>query len=249
VALDTYSTAQYACERILAWQGITVASATDAQKAGALTLVNEAYREVCRGVYLDEDGGLQQHVWSFLTATDTTTMSFAAEAYYADLPSDYDGMVEPPLYPYSATAAGPGLNLKWVSPHEFLRRRRDSETSGIPEVYTVRPKTFVAATGQKYEMAIDPAAETAVVLQIRYRQLVTAVTYSALVAFRGPTSFPDLIVQCVKAREELWRGQVLGPETRKYQHTMREFVRHDAELFGDSDIVTSFTQLESGLSV
>jgi len=236
-------------DSILTWQGIVVADATATQRAYALAVANDSYREVMRGAWLDEDGGEQQHVWSFLIGTDITTMAFAEDAYNAALPSDYDGMIEAPQYPYSATAAGPGLELSWVSPAELLRRRRDDQTSGTPEVYTIRPKTFAAATGSTYEMAIDPPTDTAVVFVIRYRQLAGLLTDSVDVYLRGPAGVVDLVLFCARKREELWRGQVNGPEAQNYYVALRRFVRHDQELYGDSDVVTSFTQMDSGLSV
>lgn len=80
--------------------GIDSSTATSTQRTTALAELNDAYREMLRGVYQNERGERLHHLWSFMHPTSTTlTVSALANASYT-----HQDIV------FTAAAAGTGGN-------------------------------------------------------------------------------------------------------------------------------------------
>ena len=246
---DSYQSAAFLADQFLVWEGLTVATATADQRADALTKLNLAYREVNRGVYTDEQGRDQHHTFSWLHLPNTADMDYAAAAFACDLPADFGGMIEEPVHQYSTTSPKAGVRLRYISPNDMYQRQRDATTSGVPTYYTVRAKTFAATDLSTYELVIDPPSDVAITVTIRYRQTPALLTDSVNVYPRGLSGIGDLILQCAKAREELFSGQVEGPESRRFARMFRAYVREDQEVIGDQDLQESLAEEDTGLSV
>jgi hypothetical protein len=113
--------------------------------------------------------------WSFLLSTGTT-VTISAEADSGNLPADYDRMyLEPVLITTDSYPSMPRLSFR---DSDFVNAEnvRLAGRTATPMYYSVQPVTWVAATGQAWEIVVTPTPYQDEKVQIRYIQLVTTLS-------------------------------------------------------------------------
>ena len=164
------------------------------------------------------------------------TLTITADGYYW-LPTDFGGFVNPPEYPYGASADNP--NLTRSSPEEIRRYWKDQSTTDTdqPKYYAVEPKEFVAATGQEWRLLVSSKLLDAdYVLHFRYRAVGAALTDSTTVYPLGGSDYEEVILQAGRAAAELHGSDTQGQHEATYQMRVREAVALDTNTMGAPDV-------------
>ena len=220
-------------ERVLEYAFATAYDdASGDQKAEALALLNAGLRRFIRGGYTDEQDGGAVHRWSFLEPVASLTTA-AGDGDY-DLPDDFGGLVEDPVYDYSGTGIGP--DLARVSPETIRRAWRDDNTTAQPRLYAVEPKSFSQSTGQQWQLLLAPAADGAYGISDRYSVVIDALTDATDRYPPGGALQCDVIVQAAKAAAELTSGDVAGQQEELYQQMFLEAVARDATTMDEAEV-------------
>lgn len=104
--------------------------------------------------------------WSFLYPP--ATLSVTASAETTDLPTGYAWLQEPFCYPPDS---GTGLReLEEVTWEEIRGLKAASQNATAPPTrFAVVPKTFIAGTGQQYQVIWHPVPDANYTLHYRYR--------------------------------------------------------------------------------
>ena len=242
---DLCLTADVMVDRILVVQGFTVSAATAAQRIDALARLNDGYRRFLRGDYLDVDGHVQVHDWSFLKVWATLELVDGTGTYSA--PAGFGGLPKPFIYDYVSGTNFDEIEMR--GPETVERLQRDSAEEGTASSVAVQPLTFVAATGQRWQFYFDPVPDTDRTVNVRYRLLGTALTDSNTVYPQGGTEFCDIILQAGKAEYERLSSGASGPEEGTYNVFMRAGVARDRASFSDDDGPENIAEADVGYTV
>jgi len=100
--------------------------------------------------------------------TGTATYTVGAAAWKYPLPDDYGGLILPFRYP-AGTSHPP---LERTSEGRILAGRSSSNTTGYPRMFAVRPRPFVQASGQRFEIIFWPTPSVDKTLEYTYAVLM-----------------------------------------------------------------------------
>jgi hypothetical protein len=145
---------------------------------------------------------------SQITLADTTVAADALTTYSLirlayDLPSDFDSMRSEFSYAVGHGEYYPALRRTTLQ--DLRNRRRHNKETSYPTHCAIRPKTFVAATGQRWEVLLQPPADAAYTWEYEYKAHVSFST-EADVYFRGGNAIAELIEEsCLAVAEQRFR--------------------------------------------
>ena len=137
----------------------------------------------------DYDGAGNDLTTTITSVTSPTVVVVAATDNWAsktiavagngilDLPADYGGMVDRPVFRYDSTLAWP--RLQESSPEDILDHWRLPIATAEPRYYAVVPKAFAATTGDRWELWLAPVPTTTRYMQYRYAVKPDALTDEA----------------------------------------------------------------------
>lgn len=164
------------------------------------------------------------------------TFTITATGDYA-LPSDFGGIIGPVVYEYSATEEGPRLYER--SPEWIDVQHREDNTAGLPEYWCIKPRTYVEATGQRFELGTYPITDATRVVKFRQRIAVSpdAIT-DAAVYLRGGEGFDLLWEELALKHVELDKGKP-GYWTREADRRLAAMIAFDQALLGSHDVAES----------
>ena len=167
------------------------------------------------------------------TAAALSTYELARPAY--DLPADFGEMDGPLVY-----AAGTGIwshqnrrAVQIVDIQQIQRRRQYYDTTLQPWWAAIVPKTFVAATGQRWEIRFYPLADAVYTFSYQYR-----VNPSDL----ATTGFPlggqphaEMFRAAVKAETDLALHKIHdGAHRAKFMSCLAASIAHDSRMAPDT---------------
>lgn len=178
-------------------------------------------------------------------AEDVTAFTITNDGWYW-LPNDFGGFVNPPEYAYGTTT---NPDLTRCSPEEIRRYWKSQSTTdtGQPAYYAVEPKTFVAATGQRWRLLVSPKLLDAdYVLHFRYRIVGAALTDSTTVYPMGGAEYEEVVLQAGRAAAELHGSDAQGAHEGTYQLLVQEAVALDENTMGAPD-VEQLTDADGGM--
>lgn len=143
-----------------------------------------------------------------ITLNDTTLAADALTTYTLirlayDLPDDFDSMRSE--FSYAVGHAEYYPPLKRTTLQDLRQKRRHNKETSYPTHCAIRPKTFVAATGQRWEILLQPPADAAYTWEYEYKAHVSFST-EADVYFRGGNAIAELIEEsCLAVAEQRFR--------------------------------------------
>jgi len=85
---------------------------------------------------------------------------------FYDLPSDFAGLVEPPVYPWPNTARTATLT---AAPYEVFDRWRQGHYTGVPKRFAVLAKAQVSGAKQTWCLTVDPHPDADYIIRYRYQ--------------------------------------------------------------------------------
>ncbi len=142
------------------------------------------------------------------SATDDEgdTFTITADGRYG-LPSDYDGMVDYPVYAYD----GDDLpDLQKVSAEDIARLRRDDNETGDPTKWAVQIRDgYDTSVGDQWDLLVHPVPDEVRTIAYRYRRL-PGVPADSAVYLPGSKTFSYTILQAAMADAEHILGDVNG---------------------------------------
>ena len=138
------------------------AAAVATQRATCKRFVNEGYQKF-----------IQSYEWGFMYPT--ASLEFSADDTEKTLPENF-GAIRGKV---SRSAASYYEGLTEVAPDEIRRRRAFDDTSAIPSFYALSPVTFVAGTGQTWEMQIYPKTNANITIAFQYRVMAALLSADA----------------------------------------------------------------------
>ena len=219
------------CDAIEAVTGATTAS-------HALTLLNEAYTEYCHPLH-PADPDLAPYTWSWMQPETTLALLDGTGDY--TLPTDFSGMVSPPVYAY---AAGTGLpELHEVTVDEIYRRRRESNTEDDPEVWALQSSGIVT-NGQTTDILFDPTPDTNRTLNYRYVRAPAPLTDDTSNYPLGPASDSLLLLEMALKRWELKFGNKPGVHSQEANRLLIGAMHRDGAVFSSNDATYNMTDVE-----
>jgi len=145
-----------------------------------------------------------------------------------DLPSDFGGIIDKPIFPYSTDDAR--SELTEVSPEEILRDWRDSHFVGTPNKWAVVPLAFTSTTGQRWRMMFSPRVDSDRI--VRYRHLVVPsplTDTSAAVYPLGGATHSQTVKYAALADYETSKSQP-GFYEQMYQTHFAASIDHDRQV-------------------
>lgn len=140
---------------------VTYATSSAGQKTAALAAVNNGYRRVLAGDYVNSSGDAVTHVWSFAKKAGTITLKAGDYDYL--LPDDYEGDVDEYVYDYDSDAYG--LDIEVIGSESMRVLRRDDNEEGNPRRCTVQAVAYAASTGGTFEWLSHPKPLSATITQ------------------------------------------------------------------------------------
>ncbi|HUX01731.1 MAG TPA: hypothetical protein VMY35_12210 [Phycisphaerae bacterium] len=164
------------------------------------------------------------------SADNGDTFTITANGFYR-LPSDFNGLLGPPVYVYPSGAAAPAMEE--VSPQTIFEMWRNSETVGTPQYYALMPDSF--STGVLQTFSIIFAAQPTAARTFRYRYRVSAPALADTATYpMGPPAMWPLYRDAALADAERITGQTRGPHEVAYQRSMIAAIDGDAAFFQTS---------------
>lgn len=164
---------------------------------------------------------------------DGRAMTVTATGYYS-FESDFGGLIENPVYPYSSTLTT--LELEEVTPETIYTYWRNTDTAGVPRYWAIIPQTFVAATGQRYQVICAPLPEDARTWSYRYLVSALDITDVAEVFLLGGTTHSYTIRQFALADAEMILGHTSGVQEDLAQKMMAAAIDIDKALFTSTEV-------------
>jgi len=137
-----------------------------------------------------------------ITLDDTSVAASAGETYQLirpviTLPDAFGGLLSRLTWqPGQAEWAA----LQQVSEFGIRDRRQYSDVVDVPQRFCVRPKTFTAATGQRFEMVFDPVPDAAYIFTYTYRVRPDTLG-SAEYPYGGMEHSETILASCMAAAE------------------------------------------------
>jgi len=154
------------------------------------------------------------HLWSFLRPTNLAITTTASDDEY-DLPDAFGGMSGTTL-----TFGGTEV-AQWtirIVDEDQLRARASllPTLTGRPDIAAVRPKAFLGATGQQWEIVFYPIPDKAYSISGRYTPLFDAPSDGAPYLPGGAMHADGYIASCRAMAEEREERIAGGPEFRSF---------------------------------
>jgi len=163
---------------------------------------------------------LRDHAWTF--AKDTAAITTASGTANYDLPDDYGSFVTELYYPADEGWAP----VARVSDGEVRNRINQSDASGHPTIFSVKPKAYDGTGGQRFEVCFYPEPDAIWVLTYWYNiltlQLRTATPYPL-----GGMAHGETILASIVASAELENNDEIGVRAAEYQRLLAQSIKED----------------------
>jgi hypothetical protein len=141
--------------------GRTSANWSSDQAADVDACVQGGYRKFLFPMPIGRE--TEPHKWSFMTPTASLSTASADTAY--DLPDDFGGLDGTVMTFSTDTGYVP---IQIVSEAQVRSLLASADASGRTLYAAVRPKTFVPATGQRFELIVYPEPDAVYTITYRY---------------------------------------------------------------------------------
>lgn len=159
------------------------------------------------------------------TFAGTPTFSIVAGEY--GLVSDHDALVDDPVITVTSSLQTYPVRLIRKTPEELIRLVQESESdTDTSECYAIRPRTFSATTGQRWDMLLYPIPDAAVTLIINERFVVNQLSADGDFHMGGP-NHSLTILEAAYALHEMNSGQTHGVHWKGYQEMLKASVNRD----------------------
>lgn len=161
------------------------------------------------------------------TSVDIDSGTFySLQRYIYDLPSDFDAPKG--KFVYHADAALGYPPLRWCSVQEVReRRRRYTVTTDYPRRIARRPKTFVTATGQRWEALLEPTPDDVYPFHYQYK-LQAALDPSSNVYLRGGPMIARVVEEsCLAVAEQRYREDGSREHTELFHQLLAAAIEED----------------------
>lgn len=157
-----------------------------------------------------------------------TTYSLARPLY--DLPADFDGFEGDMTYLPGQAAMYPPIRL--IADGMVRRRRQEHTGTRRPEYVAMRPKTFVPATGQRWEAVFEPTPDAAYDLAYRYKVQADMLDATNLYPLGGPGIGELILEGCLAVAQQRYLDGA-GPvdHSAQFQRLLAAAVADDAQSF------------------
>lgn len=154
--------------------------------------------------------------------------SYSLERYIYDLPSDFDAPRG--KFVYHADQADGYPPLIWCSVQEIREKRRTySTTTDYPRRIARRPKTFVTATGQRWEALLQPTPDAAYRFHYQYK-LQVAIDTSSNVYLRGGAMIARVVEEsCLAVAEQRYREDGSREHTELFHQLLQAAIEADRQ--------------------
>lgn len=166
-----------------------------------------------------------------VTLDDTSVTASAGTTYslvrpIITLPDDFGGLLSPLVY--QPGQAQYGRPLVQMDADGILAKRQYSDVLAPPSIFALRPKTFTAATGQRYELMFWPVPDAAYILTYRYRVRPNALGSSEY-PYGGVEHSETVLASCLSKAEER-RLDSPGPLHAKFLEHLAASISFDREV-------------------
>lgn len=158
------------------------------------------------------------------------TFSIDAKGYHTP-PTGFRGVIEEPVYSYSAD--GSRYDLIKESPETIRRRWRSELSSGYTRYWALEPIAFDETVGQTYQFLVAPVPSESMVLQIRTMLRVT--DPAAGNKFIGGDIISCAVRDAAMADAELITGGVQGVWAAKAAVSLMAAIDADKETVTTND--------------
>ena len=176
-----------------------------------------------------------------LTLTDTSVAVSAGASYTLgfpvyDLPDDWGSFIGPLTYrPGTGDLYGP---VEVVGEHHIRSKRQGSDSFDRPQLAAVKPKTFTASTGQRFQISFWPTPDAAYVLTYRYNANPDAMTVTNLYHVGG-MRFSECLLESCLAVAERKMGDMAGIHHQAFMSLLAACVSFDANLMSPDFLGTN----------
>lgn len=180
-----------------------------------------------RQFYAPTVGG-KSHVWSFLTPVLSVSLTNGTHTY--TLADDFAGFVDEEL----AFTTSKTWSLKLVPIWRVLEKQQDSTSmpAGItqPLIGAVQPKTFTAATGQRWELVVWPTPTSSLTVKGRYRANPDAIAADGSYPLGGEQHAETVLASVLCAAEEQLNDGHNGPHRQRFNELLAASIERDMRL-------------------
>lgn len=139
------------------------------------------------------------------TWTGTAVDNFTSKEFWTglkyDLPADFGGLVDQPVYIYNSDQTP--LMLTETDPEIIKLLWSTRKATGTPQAFAIEPLTFTATTGQRYAILLDVPPDAARVIRYRYRVNQPDITDDDEGYFLGGVEHSETIRALALAQAEL----------------------------------------------
>lgn len=166
-----------------------------------------------------------------VTLDDTTLAKSAGETYqlvrpFYTLPDDFGGLASPLTW-------RPGES-SWTTleqSHELALRERRQYTDVVdaPQRFAIRPKTFDATVGQRFEMLFEPVPDGAYIFTYTYRARPNTLSDSNLYPYGGAEHSATILASCLAVAEKV-RMDAPGPLMQEFLTKLQASIAFDQEV-------------------
>lgn len=169
------------------------------------------------------------------SVTDATARTYELARPAYDLPDDFSEMFGPLVYSPSSGIQGTlgRISVPIVDIQQIQRRRQFNDFTLRPWMAAIVPKTFVAATGQRWEFRPFPLADNVYELGFRYR-----VSPSSVVTLgfpHGGQPHAETFRAAVQAETEMAIKDIHdGPYRARFRDRLAASIAHDSRMAPDT---------------
>jgi hypothetical protein len=185
---------------------------------GELIIDGETYSVASR------DSGTQVTLDNTSVAASAGTEYQLIAAVYT-LPDAFGGLISPLTWQPGQTE---WTTLVQTSEQSIRTRRQYVDIVEAPQRFAIRPKTFTAATGQRYELMFDPVPDAAYIFTYTYRVRPDTLG-SAEYPYGGMEHSETILASCLSAAE-LRRNDAHGPFHAQFLERLQASISFDREV-------------------
>lgn len=244
---------------VTVWPTITTAAATVGGAGGTtMTVAADTFYATMVGHTIVADTSENEYtIAAYSTAKVLTlatdgsgdtgdTFTITADGRYA-LPTDFSGLVEPPVYAY---VSGADLrDLDQASLRHIYRLMRDDADTDDPTDFSLEVWEEDVTASQRWWLRVFPVPDTARSVIIPYRVTPTALTDSSSVYPPGGIEHTRTILQFAYAEAERATSYQSGPEEAMAQEMMLASITLDKALYSNAVHIEQMTDVDTGLGV
>ncbi len=192
------------------------------QTAQVTRIMRSAERAFYEPKLIDQKGDV--YVWSFLILV--LSVSLVANTTDYDLPDTFGGFTADRLN-FTTVQTWP---LMLISGDRYLEKKQYNRSTGLtqPQVATVSPKAFTAATGQRWTLSVWPTPISGYTVNGSYRLNPDSISAVADYPMGGEPHSETLLASYLAAAE-LEKGAP-GPLAARFQELLAASIAYDRAL-------------------